>query len=322
MVRGSRRPRPRRTRKTFRSDMNFTNDLGLPEPLVRAVTNDKYDRGQRTDFSVTQLLGPPRIRILRKRYGDRIVEDVADRIYSLLGQSVHTILERAEIGDALAEVRLYMEVDGLTISGQLDRAVFFKDSGILQDYKLCSVWAQDDKPEWIQQLNILRLLLKRNGYEVTKQQIVPIYRDWSKAKAKRERNYPQHQSRLIDIEFWSEERTLAFVRERIAAHTQAEWTLPECTKEDRWHRGEQWAVMKVGNKRAVSLHQFKDDAEKACIAEAMKHSKKAKYPVLAVEHRPGADVRCADYCPVSEFCDQWQKAKPQAKTVFDPEYAA
>jgi hypothetical protein len=300
--------------------VQFTNEQNLPEPLVRAVTNDKYDRGQRTDFSVTQLLGPPRIRVLRKRHSGEIVEDVADRIYALLGQSVHTILERAEIGDALTEVRLYMEIDGLTISGQLDRAAFFKPIGLLQDYKLCSVWASDDKPEWIQQLNLLALILKRNGYQVTQAQIVAIYRDWSKAKAKRERGYPQHQARPIDVELWPEGKTVAFLRERIAMHTEAEWTLPLCTPSDRWERGEEFAVMKAGNKRATSVHPFRDQAEKEIESLLSEAKKKAKFPVFTIEHRPGVNVRCQDYCPVSDFCEQWKELQPPPKeqrTVFD-----
>jgi hypothetical protein len=284
--------------------MQFTNLTGLPEPLVRAVTNDPYDRGTRTDFSVTQLLGPPRIRVLRKRHRDQIVEDVSDRIYALLGQSIHTILERAETGDALAEVRLYMEIDGLTISGQLDHCVFFKSEGLLTDYKLCSVWADDSKPEWQQQLNLLALLLTRNGYRVSKAQILAIYRDWSKSRARREISYPQHQARPIDVPLWSEVETENFLRERIKAHVEAEWALPECTNDERWYRGEQWAVMKEGNKRATSLHDFKDAAEKDA-AELNEKSKprKAQY---RVEHRPGVNVRCADYCQVSEFCEQFK----------------
>lgn len=313
---GGRRPRPRLTRAKA---VQYTNVNNLPEPLVRAVTNDPYRRGERTDFSVTQLLGPPRLRVLRKRHADEIVEDVSDRIYSLLGQSIHSILERAEIGDALAEERFYMKIDGLTISGQLDRAVFFKSEGLLQDYKLCSVWADDDKPEWVQQLNLLALLLKRNHWTVDKAQIVAIYRDWSKARAKRESGYPQHQARPIDVPLWSEDETVAFLRRRINLHTQAEWDLPECTPEDRWYRGEQFAVMKEGNKRATSLHDFRDHAEAEMAKLVEEAAKKAKRPKFTIEQRPGVNVRCQDYCPVSDYCEQWKSMQIAAgpKTVFD-----
>lgn len=279
--------------------MKFTNDLGLPEPIVRAVTNDGYNRGE-SDFTVTQLIAPARARVLRKRHAHLITEDVADRIYSLLGQSIHTILERAEI-EHMAEVRLYAKVDGLTISGQLDRCAFFPD-GLLQDYKLCSVWTDFDKSEWIQQLNMLVWLLEQNGHDVKRAEIVAIFRDWSKSRAKRERDYPQHQVKLIPIELWTAESTLAFIRERIKAHVDAELgELPDCTPEERWYRGEQWAVMKVGNKRAVKLHEFKNQAEQhmGTLQERAKPGEK-----FALEHRPGENVRCAEYCSAYPFCKQ------------------
>lgn len=279
--------------------MKFTNTQGLPEPLVRAVTNDPYNRGERTDFSVTQLLGPPRIRILRKRHHEQIVEDVADRIYALLGQSVHAILERAEVEGALAEVRLYAEVDGMTISGQLDRAVFFPD-GLLQDYKLTSIWADPEKPEWEQQLNLLAFLLRENGRNVSKAQIVAIYRDWSKRRARNDPSYPQHQARPIDVPLWPHEKALEFLRERIRIHVEAEWSLPECTPDERWYRGEQWALMKHGNKKATALFEFKDIAEKAL---ADKQEKAKKGEAYRLEYRPGINVRCSDFCPVADFCD-------------------
>ena len=39
----------------------ITNVLNLPEAIVRAVTRDTYSKGQ-AEFSVTELLLPPRVR--------------------------------------------------------------------------------------------------------------------------------------------------------------------------------------------------------------------------------------------------------------------
>lgn len=274
--------------------MLWKNELGLPEPIAHAVMNDGYDRGH-SDFTATQLIGPARARVLRKRHSHEIHEDVADRIYSLLGQSIHTILERAEV-EHMAEKRLYTKIDGLVISGQLDRCAFFQDIGLLQDYKLTSVWADVGKLEWIQQLNILTYLLVQNGYKVGRAEIVAIYRDWSKSRARREPSYPQHQVKLVNIEIWPEERTLAFLKERIEAHTQAEWELPDCTPEERWYRGESWAVMKGDNKRATKLFDFRNLAEELAATD----------PKMRVEHRKGENIRCAEYCSAFPFCKQAQ----------------
>ena len=72
--------------------MKYTNTNNIPKEIIRAVSNDSYSKGAST-ISVTGLLQPPRIRILREEYDDDIVVDVSNEIWKLLGQSVHTILE-------------------------------------------------------------------------------------------------------------------------------------------------------------------------------------------------------------------------------------
>lgn len=278
--------------------MTLTNKLGLPAPIVRAVSNDPYSRG-RSDFTVTQLVGPPRLRVLRKRHAGEITEDVADRIYSLIGQSVHTILERAAMEGALAEKRLYMDVDGLAISGQLDHYLFV--DGTLSDYKVTSQWADLEKPDWLMQLNFLALLLQENGYTVNKLEIAAIFRDWSKTRAKNDPDYPQLPVALAPFPLWSAADALATMKERIAIHRAAEIELPECTDEERWYRDAQWAVMKPGNKRATALFPLKGQAD----ADAVNRGKQ-----YVVERRPGINVRCENYCDAADFCTQWRALKP------------
>lgn len=70
----------------------LTNRMNLPASVVAAVTNDPYTRGD-SDVSVTQLIAPQYQIKLRNEV--EVVEDAADRIWSLLGQAVHSVLERA-----------------------------------------------------------------------------------------------------------------------------------------------------------------------------------------------------------------------------------
>src|SRR4051812_15200780 len=93
----------------------ITNDQNLAEPIYRAICNDQYKGGG--DISITRLIAPPRIVALRKHYEGQIVEDAVDRVWSLLGQSVHLIIERASEGmvDVEAETRLYMPIEGITL---------------------------------------------------------------------------------------------------------------------------------------------------------------------------------------------------------------
>ena len=280
--------------------MQITNHTNLPSAIVEAVRNDPYDPGD-CDISVTRLIGPPQLRILERRHADEIEEDASDRIWALVGQIGHRILERAE-AEALAETRLFAQAGGWTVSGQFDRMVLLPD-GTLQDYKFTSVWACVDgpKPEWAAQLNVLRWLAAENHYPpIRRLQIVAILRDWSRGKARAGGDYPRHQVKVLPVPLWPLEEAGRFVTERVRLHQAAEAAaaagrpLPECTAAERWAKPTRYAVRKPGRRSAVKL--FDDHAAAWELA--------ATIPNGYVETRPGDSIRCADYCAVAPFCAQ------------------
>lgn len=120
----------------YLSDMALTNKSNLPGVIERAVANDPYESS--SDISTTRLIAPPRIRVLEKKYADQVEEDVSDLIFSLLGSSVHSIIERAVSDDDIAEKRLYVDVKGWTLSGQFD---LLTSTGELIDFKVTSAWS-------------------------------------------------------------------------------------------------------------------------------------------------------------------------------------
>jgi hypothetical protein len=273
----------------------LTNRAHLPQAVVDAVTNDDYTRGN-ANISVTGLLRPPRLAVLEDRHENEIVEDASDRIWSLIGQSIHTILERAN-RTAIAERRLSMAIEGWTVSGGMD---VYQEDGTLLDYKVTSVWKliKGDLDEWEKQLNLYSVILRHHGHKVEKLQVVAVLRDWSKMEAERDPSYPQAQIVNINIQVWAPELALKFMRERVILHQQARVTLPECSPEDRWARPDVWAVMKHGRKTAVKLYSNENEAK------AHVGFDKSLYVV----HRPGLSVRCQSYCPVSKFCQQYQSS--------------
>ena len=281
--------------------MHITNHADLPAAIVEAVRNDPYNPG-RCDISVTRLIGPPQIRVLEREHDAELTEDASDRIWSLVGQIGHGILERANVLPDLAERRLFANLEGWTISGQFDRLVLLPD-GTLQDYKFTSVWAVQDgvKPEWEAQLNVLRWLAHANDYPLIRRlQIVAILRDWSRGKARAGGNYPPQQVKVLPVPVWSEYDTEAYVRERVRLHQAADAAaragepLPECTEAERWARPTTYAVRKPGRKSAVRVL----DTEAA--ARELAAQTQSGY----VETRRGESIRCADYCAVAAFCAQ------------------
>ncbi len=281
--------------------MTLTNSLGLPEPIVNAIRSDDYSKGD-CDFSVTELIKPVRIRALGKKWSEHLTEDVSDRIFSLFGRAVHSVLEHAG-EEYVTEERFISYIEFLKIGGQID--VYDSASAMLSDYKLCSRYVVGDgvKPEWEQQMNCNAYLMRDNNFPVSALQIVAIFRDWSKIQAERKQDYPQKQVQILPVAMWPDIKTEAFIRERIKAHQEGEENPPICTPDERWRKPDKWALMKKGSKRAVKLYDTEEEANRNCRDQwtLMKNSK-----FHYVESRPGEDVRCLYYCPVNKYCSYYQ----------------
>ena len=270
----------------------ITNVHGLPQSIVAAVTADPYVGGG--DISVTKLIDAPQIRTLMAQHKDKITTDVSERIWSLLGQAVHTILERAALRQEgmVAEDRLYAEVAGWQLSGQFD--VMQMDTGVLSDYKVTTVYKLQNIDGWTQQLNVLRWLAHKNGIAVTSLEIIAILRNWQKGEAERKPDsYPQTPIVRVEIPLWSLEDAEEYILDRVQLHQYAQQGgRVDCTNEERWYTGTQFALMKEGGKRAVKLF----DERPTEIPEG--HH---------VEERPGEYRRCASHCEVRHFCRQAQE---------------
>lgn len=291
--------------------MKLTNKQNLPAPLVAAVEADDYDAGD-SDITVTQLISPPRLVALRKIHEDELEEDASERIWALMGKSIHKILEQAE-GTMLAERRLYTEVGGWKVSGAYDRMALISGgafSARLQDYKMASVWEaiHGVKEERKQQLNLLAHLARLNGYTIDGLEVVYIFRDWSKTKALQGGDYPKHQVLRAPVPLWTSDVADEYLRERVMLHQAAQDGFrepPDCTPEDRWHKPDTWAVMKEGRKSALRVLDSDGAAQEWAVLNA-------GYPddhKIFISHRPGEDTRCEHYCPVAQFCTQFQESK-------------
>jgi len=268
-----------------------TNIHGLPTALVEAVKNDPYTGGG--DISVTKLIDAPQRRVLWKRHATAIESDVSERIWALLGQAVHHILERAGT-DALAEERLYADVDGWQVSGQFDR--LHLGDAVLQDYKVTTTYKAEGSEQWTAQLNCLRWLAFQNGYDVDRLEIVAIFRDWRKVEADRKPDYPRTAVSVIPVPVWPLAEAEAYIRGRVAQHQAAEaGAVSLCTPEERWYSGDKWAIQKPGAKRALRVLDEKP-------TEAPDG-----YEIM---FRQGEFKRCAHYCEVAAFCPQWASDRP------------
>lgn len=289
----------------------LTNNLGLPKPFVDAAKSDYAYRPKR--YSVTSLLKGTREIVLQRRHQHEVSEDVADRVWAIFGSAVHRILQDADADDGqMQECKLEAKLeDGYTLSGIFD--LYDENARMVTDYKTASVWKVKlgDYNDWRKQLLMYAWLLRENGYNCEKGQVVALLRDHSQAKA-RIGEHPPHPVVQIQWDFSDEdireigEWIAAKFKEIEVAEDMPDGLIPLCTPEERWHRGEAWAVMKRGRSKAVKLHKVADyrtadDARSA--ADMHADSLGTGY---YVEHRLGTDAKCEAYCAAREFCPHYK----------------
>lgn len=217
--------------------MNITNKYGLPQAVVDAIKNDDYDRGQ-CDYTLTQLLKPPRSEVLKAKHKDEIEVDASDLISAFEGKILHKVLEGAN-RTGITEVRYYAKINKKIVSGQIDSLAWDdNEPGLLSDWKRGSVWkARKPDSDWEFQLNGQRYLLKKNGILATGLQIILFTKDHSKVQATTSKSpYPDSPIVKIPIEVWSDMKIEDAISERIDLHEAAKIELPFCTDDERWNR--------------------------------------------------------------------------------------
>ncbi len=285
--------------------MKVANVHNVPQPLVTLASKQYYSKGK-SDYSVTELMSPPRVQRLRAEHDNLMVQDVSEMLWPLLGSALHVVMERGETEGWTYEERLFAEVDGVTNSGAIDlQEVTPQGIGIV-DYKFTSAWAvMNDKIEWEQQLNVYKWLVETvKKTPVKSLRICALIRDFSRHDTGRE-GYPQAPIHMVDIPMWEAVKAEAYIRERLEVHRhskmQADFgeALPECSPEERWMSETTYAVKREGRKTAIRV--FKTMQEATELAE-----KEKGY----VETRLGEPKRCTgNYCGVAQWCDQYQAEK-------------
>lgn len=286
--------------------MKITNKHNVPQTLMALATKEYYSKGK-ADFSVTEIISPPRIQRLRKKHFDEIEQDVADMLWSLLGSALHVVAERGQTENHITEERLNTEIDGVTLSGAIDLQKTTDSGTVITDYKFTSAWAiRQDKFEWEAQQNIYAWLVTRVKKEtVSSIQICAMIRDWSRREAAYKPDYPPAPIQVLELNLWPLERTEAYIMERLQMHRLAkvadDWgdALPECTDDERWMRTTQYAVKREGRKTAIRVLDSEEEAKE--LAEKEKGF---------VEIRKGEAIRCANnFCGVNQWCSQFNQGE-------------
>lgn len=227
--------------------MIFIND-GLPEPVFEWIlaTNAEYTKGD-ADISVTELINPPQIRILKKKHYKEIVVNASTLINISIGHAVHKGIQDAT-KTGIAERRLSIMVNGWKVSGGMDSYI----DGTLNDWKTCNKWKtvmskEGAVEEFEKQLNVYAEILRQNGEPVNALKIFAIFKDWNRKEfkeylAKRKifipnekSGYPDKEWLYFDLNLWPEDEAKAYVEERVLLHQKAEEEIPDCKFSEIWN---------------------------------------------------------------------------------------
>ena len=121
----------------------------MPKTLVKLADTQRlqYDKG--ADYSVTEIISPPRIQRLRKKHYAKMETDISSMLWQMMGTALHNVAENSEVKDYVNEQRLIHTIEGVTLSGAIDVQVIDGNDVTIIDYKFCSVYSvMDVKPEW------------------------------------------------------------------------------------------------------------------------------------------------------------------------------
>ena len=76
--------------------------------------------------------------------------------------------------------------------------------------------------------------------------------------------------------------------------------LPLCSLEERFNKGNTYAVKKKTNKKALKVHKTLEEAREHLV------NLEKKYPgVYEIEERKGEDTKCLNYCSCCRFCNHY-----------------
>jgi hypothetical protein len=284
--------------------MKITNKYGIPQTFMNVLERPTYTKGK-ANISATQLLNSPKIVALTRKFDDQIEQDASEMVWSIFGSAVHNILEHGKDDNHLVEERIHAEFDGWHISGAVDLQILNPNGVDVRDYKTTSVWAaMNEKPEWEDQLNVYAWLVEKvKRIPVTSLGIVAILRDWKERESKQKEGYPESPIKELPIKLWSMEERTAYIESRIALHSSCDFLietdgdLPDCTPTEMWEKPTTWAIKKKGGVRAFKVYETEKHA-----LEAIANMDK----MYEIEVRKGERTRCENYCPVSQYCQQYR----------------
>ena len=299
---------------------------------IMVIENMRYTKSGH--YSATELIDPPRLIAMRRKYAEQLHRGIETQVDSLMGTAMHGLFEvNLKAFNELCDKPRYrleeqvsadymIDVDNgyRTVSGRFDILV---DNTDIVDVKTAKCWKKIFDPNltgWTQQQNIYAQLLTEMGETINSISALTIYKDWSAANALRDRKYPQEPIEMNELPLWDADTRTEFILDRLQQHvaceTMDDTELPICTPDERWERfpdqtNIQFALFKTKKAKRASniLHGAPNLIEAVDMVRGIKGVTKDSY----IEIRHPQRKRCEMYCAVCDFCDEHQRYMAKKK---------
>jgi hypothetical protein len=231
---------------------------------------------------------------------DRMVKFIEDEILSQLPDSD---MDRFDL-----EKSLTMDWNGYVISGTRD--VMDHEEKKISDYKVTSAMSYmypEPIKKWTAQMNVYKILSEANGEEVENLEVLAIFKDWKANDYKRlkGKGYPPNPIMEVPLDVAPRDQMERYISQKVEDHKAADRGEPrECNEKERWKESDVYAVMPESGKKSLKNFNDKEYAQQYLEAQQMKMKQK-----LYLEHRPGKNKRCENFCPVRDVCPQYARMK-------------
>ncbi len=206
----------------------ITNKMNLNKLFYNWLVRKPY-KPIKNRIPVTGFDKPLREFILEREHWDKLDKDATDFYWAVMGQAVHSSLEKVEVNGIEKELKIVLEIDEFTIVGKIDliQEKMIKDHKTTSMKKLQSL---ADKKKWQQQASIYRwMYFTRYDIKLKDYAIINILlKDWDKKVFAS----PIHE---VKVHLWSMEKTELFIMTRLNEMRQYSIDkLPECSVDDNW----------------------------------------------------------------------------------------
>ncbi len=283
------------------------------EDTLKWYNNNKYVRIG-SDVSVTELMMPPQLVILRDRYRPQIAStDLNMEMPAISGTAIHGAIQRylrieANVsGRWLIERKMCSVIDGVRIAGKFDA---LRDLQHLYDIKTTKVWKYifGGVVEFEQQLNLYDYMLHLDGYDIKTLTIMMIMGDWMQGKIW-EKGYPQERIQILPIKKWTRAEQKHYIEARVQGWKKArklsDKDLPNCTPDERWADKEVHKLYRTSTaKRATKNFGTLTGALSYQSVCNMKDPKAWGNSTIKT-FRANPWKRCESWCAVKDFCKQY-----------------